>query len=217
MKTAVSTSIYKSVDKSISLQPKVKILAILGDRTGIDIQKDQTMLEKLPYVAVTFLVEPQPQELNDQLWAQPWKIFFFAGHSASRAKSQTGQISINPRESLTIPELEYALKQAIAQGLELAIFNSCDGLGLAANLADLHIPQMIIMREPVPDRVAQEFLKYFLEAFSAGKSLMASVRQAREKLQGIEDEFPCASWLPVIFQNPAEVPRTWEEFRGIQS
>ncbi|MGD1701806.1 pentapeptide repeat-containing protein [Dapis sp. BLCC M229] len=212
---ALSTSIYKSIDKSIFPQPKVKILAILGDTTGIDVQKDRRMLEQLPDVAVTFLVEPQRKQLNDQLWAQPWKIFFFAGHSASSAESQTGRIAINPTESLTIPELEYGLKQAIAQGLELAIFNSCDGLGLAANLADLHIPQMIIMREPVPDRVAQEFLKYFLEAFSGGKSLMAAVRQAREKLQGIEDEFPCASWLPVIFQNPAEVPRTWEEFRRI--
>ena len=212
---ALSKGIYKPVEKSVSPQAKVKILAILGNSTGIDLQKDRAMLEQLPDAAVTFLVEPPRQELNDQLWAQPWDILFFAGHSTSGAEGETGKIFINPTESLTVSQLKYALQQAITQGLQLAIFNSCDGLGLAANLADLHIPQMIVMREPVPDKVAQEFLKYFLAAFSSGLPLMTSVRQAREKLQGLEDEFPCATWLPVICQNPAEVPRTWEKFLRI--
>ncbi|MEB3279666.1 MAG: pentapeptide repeat-containing protein [Lyngbya sp.] len=212
---AFSTSLYKPVEKLIYPESKVKILAILGNSTGIDVQKDRQMLEQLPDAAVTFLVEPRRQELNDQLWAQPWNILFFAGHSVSNTEDKTGKISINPAEFLTIPQLKYALQQAISQGLQLAIFNSCDGLGLAANLADLQIPQMIVMREPVPDKVAQEFLKYFLAAFSSGKPLMAAVRQARERLHGWEDEFPCATWLPVICQNPAEFPRTWQEFRGI--
>ncbi len=30
----------------------------------------------------------------------------------------------------------------------------------------------------------------------------------------MEDEFPCATWLPIIFQNPAEVPPTWNELCG---
>jgi hypothetical protein len=82
---------------------------------------------------------------------------------------------VNPRTSLTIEQLRYGLKRAIASGLKLAIFNSCDGLGLAWDLADLQIPQVIVMREPVPDRVAQAFLKSFLIAFSQGRSLYASV------------------------------------------
>jgi hypothetical protein len=93
--------------------------------------------------------------------------------------------------------------------LKLAIFNSCDGLGLANELADLQIPQAIVMREPVPDRVAQKFLQHFLKYFSKGESFYLAVRQAREKLQGMEGEFPCASWLPVIFQNPAEKSLIW--------
>jgi hypothetical protein len=43
-------------------------------------------------------------------------------------------------------------------------------LGLAKHLASLHIPKIIVMREPVPDLVAQEFLKNFLTAFASGKS-----------------------------------------------
>ncbi|WP_333479462.1 hypothetical protein [Allocoleopsis sp.] len=43
--------------------------------------------------------------------------------------------------------LTHHLKKAFVQGLSLAIVKSCDGLGLAFDLADLHIPQMIVTRE----------------------------------------------------------------------
>ncbi|MEM1392184.1 MAG: pentapeptide repeat-containing protein [Cyanobacteria bacterium P01_H01_bin.150] len=204
----------ETLSSSLSDDGKVKILAILGNSKGIDIQKDRAILEQLPSVEITFLVEPQRQQLNDKLWSQPWDILFFAGHSTSIADGEAGYIYINQNDILTISQLRNALKKAISQGLQLAIFNSCDGLGLAANLADLQIPQMIVMREPVPDRVAQEFLKNFLTEFSTGKSLYQSVREAREKLQGLEDEFPCASWLPVLSQNPAHIPPTWFELIG---
>ena len=39
------------------------------------------------------------------------------------------------------------------------------------------------------------------------------MRESRERLQGLEEQFPCASWLPVISQNPAEVPVSWQEFQ----
>jgi CHASE2 domain-containing sensor protein len=67
------------------------------------------------------------------------------------------------------------------------------------------------MRELVPDRVAQEFLKYFLTAFANSQSFYQAVRGARERLQGLEKDFPCATWLPVIYQNLPEVPPTWEK------
>jgi hypothetical protein len=157
------------------------------------------------------LVEPDRQALNDQLWAQNWDILFFAGHSQSRSLEHgtCGYLQINAEEQLTIAQLRHGLRKAIGQGLQLAIFNSCDGLGIATNLADLDLPQMIVMREPVPDRVAQEFLKHFLVEFAGGATLYQSVRSGREKLQGLEDQFPCASWLPVIYQNPAIVPVLW--------
>jgi len=77
-------------------------------------------------------------------------------------------------------------------------------LGLAQDLADLNVPQMIVMREPVPDKVAQEFLKYFLASSSRGQSFYLAVKEARERLQGLESQFPCASWLPVICQSHPE-------------
>ncbi|MBD2249923.1 CHASE2 domain-containing protein [Nostoc parmelioides] len=190
---------------------KVRILAILGDRHHIDLEKDQTLLQQLPNAELTFLVEPNRSQLTEQLWQSGWDILFFAGHSSSQGK---GRMLLNSGETLTIDQLKYGLQKAIAQGLQLAIFNSCDGLGLAQDLADLHLPQVIVMREPVPDRVAQEFLKHFLALFSRGKTLYTAVREARQRLQSLEQDFPCATWLPIICQNPAEISPTWQDLSG---
>ncbi|NJO64587.1 MAG: CHASE2 domain-containing protein [Richelia sp. RM2_1_2] len=152
---------------------------------------------------------PQLNDINQQLWDEGCDILFFAGHSETN--SDTGKIYINSTESLTIPQLKFALKKAIDSGLKIAIFNSCDGLGLARDLIDLQIPQIIVMRERVPDRVAQEFLKYFLKEFYQNQSFYLAVRKARERLQGLEQQYPCASWLPIICQNPAYKPPRWQD------
>ncbi|MEL6460001.1 MAG: CHASE2 domain-containing protein [Cyanobacteria bacterium J06621_15] len=189
---------------------KIRILAILGNSENIDIQEDRLILENLPGAETTFLVEAQRQELDLMLWDEKgWDILFFAGHSSSQENGETGRIYINRDDSLTIEQLKNGLRAAIVRGLRLAIFNSCDGLGLATQLTSLHIPQMIVMREPVPDLVAQRFLQFFLSAFSESKSFYRAVREAGEKLQGLEAQFPCASWLPVICQNPTEAPLVW--------
>lgn len=211
---ALSVPIYEGITKPSFPKTKVKILAILGNSVGIDTKADRSLLERLPNTEISFLVEPQRQELTEQLWQQSWDILFFAGHTSSQHKDGKGRIFLNQTDSLTIDQLKYALKKAVARGLSIAIFNSCDGLGLAQDLVDLQIPQIIVMREPVPDPVAQAFLKYFLDAFAQGQSFYLAVREARERLQGLEDRFPCATWLPVIFQNPAEMPPNWQALCG---
>ncbi len=203
----------------ISPTPKkqVKILAILGDSRGIDTKRDEELLKRLEVSAqasVRVLVEPKRHEF-EALWQESWDILFFAGHSSSQTDGETGFIYINPQEKLAPKELKNTLKKAIANGLQLAIFNSCDGLGIAYELEQLNIPQSIVMREPVPDQFAQEFLRYFLEYFSQGISLYLSVREAREKLQdlaNLNNIYPGASWLPVICQHPGTVPLLWRDF-----
>jgi CHASE2 domain-containing sensor protein len=200
----------------IDLVPKshVQILAILGNSQGIDTQSDRKILANLPNAKVEFLVEPERMQLTDRLWDRHWDILFFAGHSSSDLDNTSGRIYINQTDSLSIEELRYGLKKAIADGLKLAIFNSCDGLGLAKSLSDLQIPQVIVMREPVPDRVAQAFLKEFLKLYAEGASFDRSVRAARERLQGLEAKFPCATWLPTIYQSGIGYPPTWQQLRG---
>ena len=215
---ALSAPAYEHIERQPYSRQKVRILAILGHSQGIDTRTDQALLNHLPNADVQFLVEPNRQHLNDHLWdPQGWDILFFAGHSASQTHSQTettGRLHLNPTDSLTIPELKHALRKSLKRGLKIALFNSCDGLGLSQALSDLHIPQVLVMREPVPDRVAHEFLKSFLEAFARGDSFYLAVREAREKLHGLEDRYPCATWLPIICQNPAELPPTWSTLTG---
>ena len=202
-------------EKSVPSRNQIRILTILGNSTGIDVEADREALEKLPQSETVFLVEPTFQQLHQQLWdEQGWDILCFSGHSSSQVDGSTGTMLINQTKLLTIKELKHALTKAIERGLQLAVFNSCDGLGLARQLGDLYIPHMIVMREPIPDKVAQEFLKYFLTYFSSGNSLYSSVREARKRLESLEDEFPYATWLPVIFQNSAEVGMTWGKSRG---
>jgi hypothetical protein len=209
LEVAIAASFFEKIVSPPSPTKRLRILAILGNSEGIDVTADRRFLENLPGAETVFLVEPPRREISEQLWEQHWDILFFAGHS--HTEGEVGRIYINQRESLTIGELKHGLRTAIEGGLQLAIFNSCDGLGLANELENLQIPQAIVMREPVPDKVAQEFLKHFLKAFSRGKSLYLSVRTARERLaeEGLDAELPGVMGLPVICQNPAATPLVW--------
>ncbi len=71
------------------------------------------------------------------------------------------------------------------------------------------------MREPVPDKVAHEFLKDFIQEFTRRKSFYQSVNIARQKLQGLETDYPCASWLPIIVQNLLATPPTWQSMGSV--
>jgi branched-chain amino acid transport system substrate-binding protein len=197
---------------SKQLRSPVRILAILGSQQAnetINFAADLTELEKLPG-AIVERVETL-QILYDRLRdkTKSWDILFFAGHSLSYAKDQGGEIIFEQGE-LPLLHFHNALNYAVQNGLKLAIFNSCDGLGLAQELADLKIPYLIVMREPIPDVVAKKFAQDFLKNFAQGESFHSAVQFARSRLkeemertQATEEVgYPCASWLPVIFQNP---------------
>ena len=217
---ALSQSEYKSHQfrHTQILRNKIRILAILGESRNIDVRAEREFLQNLPDAETTFLVNPSLQEFNTKLWSPlGWDILFFAGHSQTEEKTGRLYINENPtNNSITIEKLEEALKASIERGLMLTIFNSCDGLGLASALEKLHIPAVVVMREPVPNRVAQEFLRHFLEAFAIDLlSFNRAMRRSCRKLQGIEVDFPGASWLPISCQNPAIKLPTWLELNGL--
>ncbi len=205
---AIAPTNYDSIS-TVPRKGKVRILAILGDSQGIDTEADRKLLAQLPDSEVRFLVEPNLPDISDRLWLEHWDILFFSGHSKSEADS-TGRIYLNASESMTVEQLKKSLTQAVSKGLQLAIFNSCDGLGLARDLAQLQIPYTILMREPIPDKVAQQFLKYFLASFTQGKDFYLAVKEARERLEALETKFPFATWLPVIWQHPSAIPPSWQ-------
>lgn len=192
------------------INDRVRILAILGNSNGIDVEKDRQLLRDLPNADVTFLVEPKSTDIHDSLWEQRWDIIFFAGHGETI--DGEGVLYINPNDAIKLEQLWYGLRKATDNGLKLAIFNSCNGLGLVRQLDDWQLPLAIVMREAVPDFVAQEFLTNFLKAFAEQKlPFYQAAREARERLQGWENDIPCASWLPVIYQHPDIDPPAWEQ------
>ncbi|MFK8184894.1 MAG: CHASE2 domain-containing protein [Phormidesmis sp.] len=229
LEIALSAPAYDSENSSVvPTRDYVRILAVFGSHQGLDIDTDRSLLKHLPHADIHYLKEPDRAALDECLWDERgWDILFFAGHSSTASRtalasttlssttsastdSLAGELSINATDTITIPQLKHALRKAISRGLKIAIFNSCDGLGLAQNLADLRLAQIVVMREVVPDRVAHTFLKSFLKAFARGEPLYLAVREARERLYGLEDKFPCASWLPIIYQNPAALSPSWQ-------
>jgi CHASE2 domain-containing sensor protein len=199
------------------------ILGDAGDGSTqdiIQIQVDAALLQQLPK-AETELVcrsNPLPQEFCDLLQDERgWDIFFFAGHSATQPDGSGVFYLQHPEQpdqrlGLSFDRFQQSMRKALEQGLQLVILNSCQGWGVIRPLENLQVPQAIIMREAVPDPVAQAFLQRFLQAYSvAGKSLYQAVRSAREKLEGLEVEYPNATWLPVIYQNPAATAPTWKD------
>ncbi|MCC5666043.1 substrate-binding domain-containing protein [Nostoc sp. CHAB 5784] len=209
-----NTKINKLVPKST----KVRILVAVGRSDGINTKDDLKVIQDLETdgVEVRCLIKPSRRDLCDALWdEQGYHIFVFTGHSGSQEDGQIGWIELNDEESLTIEEFKEALKQAIDKGLQLAIFNSCDGLGLANQLAQIHLPQVIIMREPVPDPVAVDFLRYFFQEFTHNnKSLFTSVKKARKRLEHFKSDYPGAIWLPTICIEANVEPLTWQGLRG---
>jgi len=191
----------------------VRVLAIFGSaHGGLQLEKDAAALELLNQrgAEIVQASEPSDTDLSHLLFDHAWDIVFFAGHSSSEGES--GRIHISQEVALPLHALRQSLTRAVANGLKLAIFNSCDGLGIADFLAELKVPAMIVMREPVPDPIACQFLLYFLKEFSQGTPLCLAVRRARDRLESIQTRFPAASWLPVVCLNPNQPELVWPTF-----
>lgn len=202
----------KDAERHTPLRYPVRILAIFGGDQGLDLTNDRQLLDSLNSqgAIVKQLIQPHPGELINHLQQQSWDILFFAGHSCSQGSLNSGEISINANQSIPLHRLRNCLETAVANGLKLAIFNSCDGLGLATDLDNVGVSQMIIMREPVPDEVARKFLQYFLANFVIdGKSFYLAIKETCRRLEEMEFDYPCASWLPIICQNPNAEPLRW--------
>jgi branched-chain amino acid transport system substrate-binding protein len=188
----------------------VRVLAIFGSaHGGLQLEHDAAALELLKQRGAQIVQksEPSDAEISHLLFDHTWDILFFAGHSSSEGES--GRIQISQNVSLPLHALRQSLTRAIANGLKLGIFNSCDGLGIADFLAELKLPAMIVMREPVPDQIACQFLLHFLKEFSQSTPLCLAVRRARDRLESVQSSFPAASWLPVVCLNPNQPELVW--------
>ncbi|MEL6493659.1 MAG: substrate-binding domain-containing protein [Cyanobacteria bacterium J06623_7] len=218
--TEIAISTPTAKDMAIASNPvkvnskKIRILLVVGKSEGISTQSDLDTIERLlaKQAEIVYLLQPSLKELAAALWCdRGYHIFIFTGHSGSNNDGTIGWIAINDREQLTIPEFKDAFKQAIENGLQLAIFNSCDGLGLADRLSELNLGQVIVMSEPVPDLVAIEFLEHLFSELINQRSLFSAVHRARKKLEHLNSRYPGAPWLPTLCVKPRQNYFTWHE------
>jgi branched-chain amino acid transport system substrate-binding protein len=181
-------------------QKSLRILVILGSEENIDLKPDWAALKNnLQSIAeLQLLNQPDFHQLCDQI-RLGCDILFFAGHSHSNDKS--GWIKINEHKTIDINDLIPELRVAIDKGLKMVFMNSCSGLGLAAQLAELNVPYVVAMREPIHNDVAAKFIESCLAALAQGKSLTSAVSLSRIALRRLEDKYICASWMPIIFQS----------------
>jgi hypothetical protein len=215
VEVAISATNFKRLTQKQTpqLRATARILVVFGDEK-LGFAEEEDFIKSLrqhggePHI----LRQPTRKELEQKLKdSQGWHIFFFAGHSESDRDGRIGRIQINPADGaqgiIEITELKDLLAGAIEKKLQLAIFNSCDGLGLANQLTELSLPYCIVMREMVESSVARELLKHFLAAFVKDRSLFASMNAARQQLQKKFE--PGKSWLPAIVANPLAKELTW--------
>ena len=202
--------------RSKSIQPsprqrKARVLAILGDDTGLDFKADKQAVESLSYIADIEFVGWQPGQSSTELKTQiataitdpkGWDVLFFAGHS-NETTLTGGELAIAPNISLSLSEIEKPLTLAMQRGLQFALFNSCMGLSLANSLINLGLSQVAVMREPVHNCVAQEFLLQFLRSLAEYKDAHDAMLAACQFLK-LEKQltYPSAYLIPSLFRHP---------------
>jgi CHASE2 domain-containing sensor protein len=198
--------------KIINRHPgKVRILVIWGDESGLDFAAEKKAIANFRKIADVTFIGWQPeiniQELKTQIKNaiesdSGWDILFFAGHSNETALTG-GEIAIAHNVTLSISEIAPALTNAIAKGLQFALFNSCKGLSIANNLIDLGLSQVAIMREPIHNKVAEEFFLRFLKTLAEFKDVHEALISASQYLKQEKNiTYPSTYLIPSLFRHP---------------
>ena len=193
---------------------KARILAILGDDTGLNFKGDKEAVRSLSRIADIEFVGWQPGQNIAELKASisaaiadecGWDILFFAGHSNEMAMTG-GELAIAPNISMSIREITPQLLLAKQRGLQFALFNSCSGLNIAASLIDLGLSQVAIMREPIHNDVAQEFLLRFLQGLADYRDVHDCLLLACQHLKLEKNlTYPSTYLIPSLFCHPKAV------------
>ncbi|PZO38673.1 MAG: histidine kinase [Pseudanabaena frigida] len=209
----IARSVYSSAEV-LTPQPRrrPRVLAIFGDETGLDFQHDREAMQILSGLAEIHTIcwdddisnrINQKQKICDAIAdTKGWDILYFGGHS-DQTNLTVGKLLVAPNSSLTMSDLESYLLQAKEHGLQIAIFNSCNGTEIATWLiAKVGIPQAIAMREPIHNQAAQGFLVQFLKNLAQHKDAHTAMLEACRYLQEERLLFPSVYLIPSLFRYP---------------
>lgn len=210
------------------IRRKARVLAILGDNTGLNLGQDTKALRSLLRVASITIIgwkrneekaKPTiPKSIETHFFeadvlkreiqkaiadVRGWDILFFAGHSNETVLTG-GELGIAPHTSISIQDIEDSIHKAKQRGLQFALFNSCCGINIAESLINLGLSQVVVMREPIHDQVAQEFLVQFLKSLAEYKDVHEALLEACQFLKQEEKRlsYPSAYLVPSLFHHP---------------
>ncbi|MCY7337217.1 MAG: hypothetical protein LH613_13555 [Chamaesiphon sp.] len=195
---------------------KLNILGVFGRDPNLELSSG--FLPNLPEVNAKILglpgsERPSLRGIGDTL-AEFFDIFIFYGHGDTQENNTNlrGFVYLDNDTPIEIKRLRDKVKIAVDRGLQIAIFNCCSGLGLADRLSDVNLPYIIVMREQIPNQLAQSFLTDLLRSYSQGLSFPEAFGAARSQMILSEDNFAhFADWLPVLFHNPLSHHVTWQD------
>jgi branched-chain amino acid transport system substrate-binding protein len=189
---------------------KLNAFVICGADESIDIEPDlQALRTHLPdNVKILPLFKGNPSTLIYKLSqysmaeeGEQIHLLFFVGHSTSTDTPDI-RIYINNTEYISPANSNFrtvltALKN---RGLILAFFNSCDGLGIAKELVDIGIPNLIVMKETIHDLTAQKFIGQFLKKWAESNTpIDIAFQRAKFELR-FNPETPNGDFLPALFR-----------------
>ncbi|MEC4888220.1 MAG: CHASE2 domain-containing protein [Scytonema sp. PMC 1070.18] len=190
---------------------KARVLAILGDDKGLNFEEDKQALRAFSKLTEVEFIGWEPgkdiaqlkQEIAEKI-SEPkgWDILFFAGHS-NETPLTGGDLKIAPNSAIAIQDIAKPLQQARDRGLQFAIFNSCSGISIAESLINLGLPQVAVMREPIHNNVAQEFLVEFLNGLAEYKDVHEALIDACVFLKETKEFiYPSTYLIPSLFRHP---------------
>ena len=156
------------------------------DASLINCDEDGGIITSLLNTDCDILYRPEIDVLNKKLKSKYWDFIVFSGHSGitSKISGETKNVFyLNEREKITISDIKQSLEQAISNGLQLVIFNSCDSSGWSYELGKLGLSYSIAMSRSVPDLIAKYFLQNFFNIFISGKTLHSAFKEAQQQLE----------------------------------
>ncbi|MBD2215051.1 amino acid ABC transporter substrate-binding protein [Nostoc linckia FACHB-104] len=191
----------------------IKILMIRGKYTNpdlaIDTTIDENLIRNLPGGKSKIVEATSRQKLIDALDENEFDIIVFAVHSSTLPDGSDVSILLTDNLIITIDQIKNQIRKAldrINHPLVLAIFNSCDGLGIDSKLIHLgiKIPYLIAIKERIKDEIAHKFLELLLRFFVGKRmSLQSAYKQAQD---GLHPLFPGADFLPILCTKQAIMP-----------
>jgi ABC-type branched-subunit amino acid transport system substrate-binding protein len=190
----------------------VKILMLVGKYTyrKIDTETDKELISNLTGAAKPKIVEVTSiAEVINALDNNKFDILMFAGHSSTLPDGTDTTIWLTDNLTININQISNQIRNALNRRhhpLVLAIFNSCDGIGIDGQLKEqgIRIPYLIAMKARITDEIAHTFLTLFLRYFVRNRmSFQMAYQQAQS---GLHPFVPGAESLPILCLRQAKMP-----------